>query len=332
MNPSLLEPPLLSRLRVHDRIVIAGAGGGFDVYAGLPLFLALRAAGKQVSLANLTFTYLGETDATYLAPHVAVVTPATAGADGYFPERRLAEWLADEGHPGRVFAFEKVGVRPLRAGYTRLAREVGATAVVLVDGGTDILMRGDESGLGTPEEDMTSLAAVSGLSSIESFVASIGFGIDAFHDVCHVHVLENIAAIERAGGYLGAFAVTRAMPEGRGYLSAVRHAQAATPSRPSIVNGSIAAAIEGKFGDVRFTTRTAGSELFINPLMAIFFARARGGREALALPGSARGHGLDLRRWPVHPGVRPGARGPRGTARPRSWARRRRRAWPRRSP
>ena len=55
MGSSLLEPPLLSRLRAHDRILIAGAGGGFDIYAGLPLFLALRAAGKQVSLANLTF-------------------------------------------------------------------------------------------------------------------------------------------------------------------------------------------------------------------------------------------------------------------------------------
>jgi len=31
MSPSLLEPPFLSRLRAHDRILIAGAGGGFDV-------------------------------------------------------------------------------------------------------------------------------------------------------------------------------------------------------------------------------------------------------------------------------------------------------------
>jgi hypothetical protein len=90
---SLLKPPLLSRLERHDRILIAGAGGGFDVYAGLPLALARRGAGKQVFLANLTFTYLGETDVAYLAPHLAVVTPATKGADRYFPERRLAEWI-----------------------------------------------------------------------------------------------------------------------------------------------------------------------------------------------------------------------------------------------
>jgi hypothetical protein len=150
-------------------------------------------------------------------------------------------------------------------------RELDVSAVVLVDGGTDILMRGDEAGLGTPEEDMTSLAAVSKLSGVETFVTSIGFGIDTYHGVCHAHVLENIAALERDGGYLGAFSVTAAMPEGRAYVSAVSHAQKATSRWPSIVNGSIAAAIQGQFGDVRFTSRTANSELFINPLMAIYF-------------------------------------------------------------
>jgi hypothetical protein len=271
MTPSLREPILFSRLAKHERILIAGAGGGFDVYAGLPLFMALHRAGKQVFLANLTFTYLGETDAPYLAPHLAAVMPEVTGGDRYFPERRLAEWLAEEQLPSTVYTFPKVGVRPLRAAYARLVQEVGAQAIVLVDGGTDILMRGDEAGLGTPEEDMTSLAAVSRLDGIEAFVASIGFGVDAFHGVCHAHVLENIAAIERDGGYLGAFSVTAAMPEGRAYLAAVSRAQARTPGRPSIVNGSIAAAIEGKFGDVQFSTRTAASELFINPLMSLYF-------------------------------------------------------------
>jgi hypothetical protein len=272
MTPSLLEPALLTRLNRHDRILIAGAGGGFDVYAGLPLAMALRRAGKQVSLANLTFTYLGETDVAYLAPHLATVTAETTGADRYFPERRLAEWLAAHEQPSTVYAFEKVGVRPLRAAYARLVEELAVQAIVLVDGGTDILMRGDEEGLGTPEEDMTSLAAVAKLDSVEAFVASIGFGVDAYHGVCHAHVLENMAAIERDGGYLGAFAVTAAMPEARDYLSAVSYAQSRTPGRGSIVNGSIAAAVEGKFGNVRFSARTAQSELFINPLMAIYFA------------------------------------------------------------
>ena len=48
-------------------------------------------------------------------------------------------------------------------------------------------------------------------------------------------------------------------------------AQAATPDRPSIVNGQIAAATSGAFGDVQFTRRTSGTPLFVNPLMAIYF-------------------------------------------------------------
>jgi hypothetical protein len=42
VTPSLLEPPLFSRLERHDRILIAGAGGGFDVYSGLALFRSDR--------------------------------------------------------------------------------------------------------------------------------------------------------------------------------------------------------------------------------------------------------------------------------------------------
>ncbi|MFA1548752.1 hypothetical protein [Actinomadura chokoriensis] len=38
------------------------------------------------------------------------------------------------------------------------------------------------------------------------------------------------------------------------------------------MNGSISAAVRGQFGNAQFTTRTRNSELFINPLMAVYFA------------------------------------------------------------
>ena len=83
---------MLARLQRHSRILIAGAGGGFDVYAGLPLYVALRAAGSEVFLANLTLHLPGlSTDRRCLAPHVA---PSRRGrrraATDYFPERTLA--------------------------------------------------------------------------------------------------------------------------------------------------------------------------------------------------------------------------------------------------
>lgn len=271
---SLHANPLFARLADAERVLVAGAGGGFDVYSGLPLALSLLHQGKEVWLANLSFSALAGLPAdAWAAPDLAVVTPGTAPHQGYFPERTLAQWLRLRGHPSTVYAFPQTGVRPLRDAYRALVELHGVDAVVLVDGGTDILMRGDEAGLGTPEEDMASVAALAGLDGIPTrLVVSVGFGIDAYHGVNHVQVLENIAALERDGAYLGAFSIPRATREGALYLDAVAHPQHHTPERPSIVNGSIAAAVRGSFGDVRFTDRTRGGELFVNPLMSLYFA------------------------------------------------------------
>ena len=260
--------PLFDRLSGARRVLLAGAGGGYDIFASIPLAMELLARGKEVAFANLTFTYLGGTDATYLAPHVAMVTPDTTGEEHYFPERALARWLA----PAEVYAFEKVGVAPLRDAYRALVAHTHVDAIVLVDGGTDILMRGDEAGLGTPQEDMASLAAVAGLDLKDAFVVCLGFGVDTFHGVCHAHFLENVAALERAGAYLGAASVGRHSDGGRAYLEAVAFAEREHPARISIVNGSIAAAVKGEFGNVPISERTRNSELFINPLMSLYFA------------------------------------------------------------
>ncbi|MGQ5633446.1 MULTISPECIES: DUF1152 domain-containing protein [unclassified Streptomyces] len=271
---SLREPLFFTRLRGARRVLVAGAGGGFDVYAGLPLALALRSAGSEVHLANLSFSDLyGLGTDHWVAPDVAAVRPDTPLRGDYFPERSLARWLREQGLPDTVYAFPLTGVEPLRAAYRELAGHLGGLdAVVLVDGGTDILMRGDEHGLGTPEEDMASLAAVAGLEEVpHRLVACLGFGVDAYHGVNHSLVLENLATLDRAGGYLGAFSLPRDSAEGAAYLDAVAHAQRCHAGHPSIVHGSVAAAVRGDFGDVRFTERTGGSELFVNPLMSLYF-------------------------------------------------------------
>lgn len=120
---------------------------------------------------------------------------------------------------------------------------------------------------------MASLGAVAGLTEIpERLVSCLGFGVDAYHGVNHSLVLENLAALDRADGYLGAFSLPRDSREGALYLDAVEHARAAFPEHPSIVQGSVAAALRGEFGDVRFTERTRHSALFVNPLMTLYFS------------------------------------------------------------
>lgn len=269
---SLRTPGLFSALQGAEQVLIAGAGGGFDVYAGLPLAVALTQVGVGVHLANLSFADLLALDPkVWLGPDIAAVTAETAGLDDYFPERVLARWLAAHGFPSTVYALTKTGVQPLRAAYRRLVEHLNIDAIVLVDGGTDILMCGDEAGLGTPEEDSTSLAAVSQLDVPVKLVVCLGFGIDAYHGVNHVQVLENIAALDRDGAWLGALSIPGASREAELYRDAVLDAQAATPQRPSIVNGQIAAALVGSCGDVQFTRRTRDSTLFVNPLMTVYF-------------------------------------------------------------
>lgn len=267
----MIEPVLFRHLSTCKRVLIAGAGGGFDVFAGLPLAHALWNRGQTAYLANLSFTNIGMSDAEERVDSLFEVTPATEGPEHYFPERALSRFLEKEKLPSTVWTFARVGPRPLLAAWKWLAEHLALDAVVLVDGGTDILMFGDEQGLGTPVEDMSSLAAVGQLRIAHRHVACLGFGVDTYHGVCHAHVLENIAALERDGAYHGAFSLPRFSSEGDLYLRAVEVAQRAHPSHPSIVSGSIAAALEGKFGDVQFTKRTSNSELFVNPLMGLYF-------------------------------------------------------------
>ena len=93
----MLDLPWRGRLDGAKTVLIAGAGGGFDLFSGLPLYFALRAAGKQVHLASLSFTYLGGTDADEFGFGVRRVTGETGGEEKYFPEKHLAEWLAMDG-------------------------------------------------------------------------------------------------------------------------------------------------------------------------------------------------------------------------------------------
>lgn len=269
----MFEPELFQRLRGARRVLLAGAGGGFDVYAAVPIAMELAEAGVEIAFASLSFVALdGLGSDVWLDENVAAIRPDTPSAfDFYFPERSLARWLERHGLPATVYAFPKVGVRPLRAAYQRLLDHLGADAVVLVDGGTDLLCRGNESGLGTPEEDMASLAALAGIDGVLKLAASLGFGIDAYHGVNHVHVLENIAALTGSGAYLGAFSIPSRSKSARLYLDAVEHAQQENRIHPSIVHGQIAAAVRGQSGDVHVTERTSGSTLFVNPLMAIYF-------------------------------------------------------------
>jgi hypothetical protein len=266
-----LQLPFFHELEEARTVLIAGAGGGFDLFSGLPLYFGLQAAGKQVYLGNLSFSHLEAASGRRLAPAALEVTADSLVTTSYFPEYHLCRWFRRQGEEVAVYCFDRTGFQPLREGYGAVVSHLQADTVVLVDGGTDSLMRGDEAGLGTPEEDIASIAAVDDLDVPRKYLVCLGFGVDAFHGVCHAHAFEAVAELTRAGAFLGALSLTREMAEVRRYMDAAQAACEAMPDMPSIVCASILSALEGQYGDYHRTARTRGSTLWINPLMVIYW-------------------------------------------------------------
>ena len=193
-------------------------------------------------------------------------------SDSYFPEFYLSRWFWErfkEDVP--VFTFDReVGVSQLSSAYSKICAEHKLDAIVLVDGGTDSLMFGTERELGTPVEDQSSIVAVSTVNEVPNkYLISVGFGVDSFHGVSHGLFLENVAALERDGGYLGCFSIPKDSVEGGLYLEGYR--AVAKNMQPSIVCASITDAMLGHFGNHHSTSRTKNSKLFINPLMPIYW-------------------------------------------------------------
>lgn len=265
--------PFFNQLRDSRCILIAGAGGGFDVFAGLPLFLWLRQQGKTVHLANLSFSDLSHADRDRQSPDLIAVQPDSEGSDRYFPERYLAQWLEALGISQPIYAIERGGAQTVASAYEWLNSRLQPDTLILIDGGTDIVMRGDEAGLGTPEEDIASLAAAYALRGpTHKFVVCLGFGADTYHGVCHAHFLENVAALSVTGSYLGSWSLLWEMPEVRRYAEALQFATERMSNRSSIVNSSIISALQGHSGNHHASDRTHGSELFISPLMSQYWA------------------------------------------------------------
>ena len=278
--------PILPALDGCRRVLVAGIGGGYDVFCGLPLYFDLRARGFQVHLANYSFSDIAGYDGgERLSPTLVGVTGKEDGVFPYFPEYHLARWFATtQGETVPVWCFHKTGLEPLAADYDLLARHLRFDALLLVDGGVDSLVRGDEAETGTLVEDAISMAAVRRLGGLKACLLACT-GLGAERDLSHAQIFENIAALTQEGGFLGSCSLTAAMTAGALYEAAVLHVQGQRFHDPSVINSSIVSALRGQFGDYHLTDKTRGSRLWISPLMPIywFFDFATVARRSLVL-------------------------------------------------
>src|SRR3569832_2126251 len=89
-----LKIPVLDTLSACKNLLIAGMGGGFDIFCGLPIYYDLKKRGQNVHLANFIFSDLENVH------HGVRLTPTLIGVSfdpkaiyPYFPEFYTAEWF-----------------------------------------------------------------------------------------------------------------------------------------------------------------------------------------------------------------------------------------------
>jgi len=267
-------------------VMLCGCGGGFDFVHSLLLYPELERLGKSVVIGSYSFgnpmRITG--DVTSIFDRGGAVAKRVTGAshpDPYYgPEVHVCSYL-DSLYPARaphsIYAYyaRAFSVPLLRNLYDQLIHTHSIDAIVIVDGGSDSLMAGDEEGLGDPIEDAVSVTAVASLDPrIVKILVSIGLGTDRYNHVSDAASLRAIAELTQLGGFLGSVSLEPSNPGYRFYRGCLEHIYRSQGFR-SVLSGTIASAIEGWFGrdavPPLIQGRVSEGELFLWPLMAILW-------------------------------------------------------------
>ncbi|MDQ2798815.1 MAG: DUF1152 domain-containing protein [Armatimonadota bacterium] len=269
----MLPPLIQSKLNPKSRVLVAGAGGGYDVVCGLPLFLALEAAGHQAHLASLSSTPLN--DISEAARHTETLWEVTADSErpSYFPEGWLARWFHEQrGRDLSVWCFSASGVGPYVQAYQYLVERLEIDAIIVVDGGVDSLLRGDEYSLASPLEDALTLAAVSLLDGPQKFLATTAFSAERLDNISHAQVLARIADLTRADALLGVSTLLPSAEEGRLFVEAAEYILShQTGMHQSVVIASMLSALRGDFGEQVVNPYTQNTPPWVSPLMCLYW-------------------------------------------------------------
>ena len=178
--------------------------------------------------------------------------------------------------------------------YKMIIEKHDIDTLLLIDGGTDSLMRGDESGLGDPIEDATSVCAAARLRTLRhKFLISIGFvssfsfplfsfqsialkrfGADRFNGVSDGASLRAVAELTKMGGFRGSFSIELEDPGRLFYEELLDHIYQAQSFR-SVLSSLILASSKGDYGVIVPALSGGrvqeGDGAYVWPLMTMLF-------------------------------------------------------------
>jgi hypothetical protein len=193
-------------------VLSIGIGGGGDVVGALAVAELARSLGRPAVVGGLTWERspidplpgprrLDElVGAESLNACVAWCDADTTGPQGVpFCESHVAAALGER----TLLVDPHYGPRRVGAALAHAARATGCDAVALVDVGGDVLAHGDEAGLASPLADAVLLAGSPAIATDGVAVVAAVFGAGCDAELTVPEVLERLAEVARAGGWLG---------------------------------------------------------------------------------------------------------------------------------
>lgn len=286
---SILLPSFLVKLADPNikNILLCGCGGGFDFVHSLLLYPELKRLGKQIIIGSYSFgeaQHIGNPAEIVFQEGNALAKRVSARSippSYYCPEVHVCSYL-DRVYPDTaphfVYAYyaRAFTVPSLTRFYQQLVESHQIDALILVDGGSDSLMVGDEEGLGDPIEDAVSVATVAGLDNLKlKLLISVGLGCDRFNHVSDAASLRAVSELTASGGFLGSIGLEAQNQAFQFYKSCVEHIYQHQQFR-SVIASSIIAAGEGNFSNLNIpesvAERVASEQYYLWYLMAILWA------------------------------------------------------------
>lgn len=279
-------------LKKGSTVLISGCGGGFDIVAGIPLALELEKMGHKIIFSSYSFTRLNEVENALTFPNGIKLVDANSTlqrlkfennvyftedesipVDEYFPEKYMCEWYKNQGKPKKIFCYNDISIHKLTRFFNALNKKYKIDCHIVMDGGADGILRGDEFELGSPLLDTVSIMA-SDLCTIENKIYALSaFGSEGVNnDVSHAEVLKRMSEITATGHMLGISSILNNSEIADSFKSAVDHIMNRTHSfYNSVIISSIVESLKGKYGYQSFNTKTNNSPVWISPLQSLLW-------------------------------------------------------------
>ncbi len=142
--------PVIMKLKSSNNVLIMGMGGGFDVFSGIPIYVTLEKMGIKSHLASFTHASWTEiptcTETIPMAPGCLGVTGNIARTSVNMPEMYLSNWFKEvKNQEVPVWTFKRdQSVKEYSDSLNVLVKHLGIDTILLVDGGVDSIMTGNE--------------------------------------------------------------------------------------------------------------------------------------------------------------------------------------------